>query len=248
MSRKIFILILGGTPEAYDLTIKLQLKFTCLYSLAGVAPTRRPPPANHRIGGFGGVEGLIDFLRETGVTHLIDGTHPFATTMTYHARVACDALDIPRLIFQRPAWIPSLEDRWIHRRTVEEAAMSFPAAGNRPFLALGRRDADIFARIPGLSPILRLIQGEAPSPNWTLVHGRGPFTAMEETTLLDRLGADSLVCKNSGGSSGAAKLDAARTLGLPILMIDRPPLESGPVTADPSGIEGWIGGQGVAQE
>ncbi|WP_413204544.1 cobalt-precorrin-6A reductase [Rhodospirillum sp. A1_3_36] len=240
MAHKILILILGGTPEAYDLTIKLQSVFDCLYSLAGLAPTRRPLVVPHRIGGFGGVEGLTQFLRETGVTHLVDGTHPFATTITNHAKIACEHLDIPHIIFQRPAWTSGPGDHWIHRASTMEAAALFPDLGCRPFLALGRRDAEIFAKVPKITPILRLIQGDAPVSEWTLVHGRGPFTPGEETTLLRRLNADCLVCKNSGGRSGWAKLDAARTLGLPVVMIDRPPLDAGPLTTDPSAIEPWI--------
>jgi precorrin-6A/cobalt-precorrin-6A reductase len=123
---------------------------------------------------------------------------------------------------------------------VTEAATLFPDLGRRPFLALGLRDAEAFAKVPGIAPILRLIQGNAPIPDWTLVHSQGPFAFDEETALLRRLNADCLVCKNSGGSSGAAKLDAARTLGLPVVMIGRPPLDSAPVTSDPSAIEPWI--------
>jgi precorrin-6A/cobalt-precorrin-6A reductase len=74
---------------------------------------------------------------------------------------------------------------------------------------------------------------EPPLPaDLRVVLARGPFTVSDETTLLRTHRIDVLVTKDSGGAATAAKLTAARRLGLPVVVIRRPPLPQG-VTAVP---------------
>jgi precorrin-6A/cobalt-precorrin-6A reductase len=72
-------LILGGTGEANRLANALaREKIDAIYSYAG----RTQIPLGHslpvRIGGFGGTDGLADFIRRERITHMIDATPPFA--------------------------------------------------------------------------------------------------------------------------------------------------------------------------
>ena len=57
---------------------------------------------------------------------------------------------------------------------------------------------------------------------WTLLQARPPFSLESEIALMQRGAISVLVTKNSGGPV-EAKLAAARLLGLPIVMIARPP-------------------------
>ncbi len=61
---------------------------------------------------------------------------------------------------------------------------------------------------------------------------RGPFTADAERALLREHRIDVLVCRDSGGDLTAAKLVAARELGLPVVLIDRPPAPPGVPTVE----------------
>jgi precorrin-6A/cobalt-precorrin-6A reductase len=183
---------------------------------------------------------LIAFLRDEGVTHLVDGTHPFATTMSRNARMACQVLDIPRMIFQRPAWRPQEGDRWYPVPDMAEARVRLPGIGHAPFLALGRGEAATLVDLPDQTPTLRLLPGNPPLAGCRIVEGRGPFTRAGELALLRALGVDCVVRKNSGGRSGYALLEAARILELPVLMVERPIGESGPVTDDPRTVARWI--------
>ena len=53
---------------------------------------------------------------------------------------------------------------------------------------------------------------------------RGPFTLDGDTALMQRHKTQIVVSKNSGGTGARAKLDAARALRLPVVMIERPEL------------------------
>ena len=99
------ILILGGTTEANALAALLAARPDMPATLSLAGRTQHPvlPPIAHRIGGFGGAEGLAAWLREHRVTALIDATHPFASIMPFNAAQAASATGIPLLSLLRPA-------------------------------------------------------------------------------------------------------------------------------------------------
>ncbi|MFM8607286.1 MAG: precorrin-6A/cobalt-precorrin-6A reductase, partial [Hyphomicrobiales bacterium] len=140
------VLILGGTTEASALARALAQcsDLDVVLSLAGrtEAPTR--PPIPHRIGGFGGVDGLIDFLKSQSISGVIDATHPFAAQMTQHAAHACDAIDLPRLVFTRPAWEQVEGDQWKCVGSVDAAVKALGEKPKRVFLTVGRLSLSAF--------------------------------------------------------------------------------------------------------
>jgi precorrin-6A/cobalt-precorrin-6A reductase len=69
-------------------------------------------------------------------------------------------------------------------------------------------------------------------PDAEVLLARGPFTVADEAALLRKHRIDVLVTKDSGAAATAAKLTAARDLGLPVVVVRRPPLPEG-VTAVP---------------
>ena len=137
-----------------------------------------------------------------------------------------------RLVIVRPPWRPLPGDRWIDVDTVEEAAAAIPAEAQRVFLTVGVRSLAPFAGRPDLWFLVRLVDEPAepiPLARHQLICARGPFTEDDERALLEAHGIDCLVTRASGGDATVAKLAAARALGLPVVMVRRPPPPPGTV-------------------
>ena len=237
------VLILGGTGEARELATGLLAGGTdVLSSLAGRVGQPRLPDGPVRAGGFGGADGLAAFLRDEGITHLIDATHPFADGITANAALAARQAGVPRLMLCRPAWEP--DPSWAmfaDVRAAAEAVRAWPGEG--VFLTTGRGELSAFAGDDGHRFVVRAVDrpaGAAP-PGMTLVLDRGPYTVGQESALLRQHRIGLLVTKNSGGAMTAAKLQAARDLGVQVFMIRRPPVPPGStvVTTVPEAL-GWI--------
>ncbi|WP_381557783.1 cobalt-precorrin-6A reductase [Streptomyces eurythermus] len=225
------VLILGGTTEARrlaaDLAVRSGVRVTT--SLAGRVARPGALPGEVRVGGFGGPEGLADWLREHRVDALVDATHPFAGTITAHAARAARATGVPAVVLRRPGWRPGPGDRWYDVASLAGAAEALPALGRRIFLSTGRLGLAAFASLTGLHFLVRSVEPPEPPlpPDARVILARGPFTVPDETRLLLTHRIDVLVTKDSGGRATAAKLTAARDLGLPVVVVRRPPLPDG---------------------
>ncbi|MEG9861003.1 MAG: cobalt-precorrin-6A reductase [Parvularculales bacterium] len=225
------LLILGGSSEAITLARTLNShcdfrnKFHIITSLAGRTGAPRHPPGMVRIGGFGGVHGLARFLREENITLMVDATHPYACRISRNGAVACRLCHISRLHLQRPPWQQVTGDAWQRVPTMVAAADTLPS-GARAFLAIGRQEIKAFAGRDDIDLMVRTVDPLGVShltPRCTFITGRGPFCVADEQALLEAHNITHLVCRNSGGAGSYAKLEAARTLGIPVIMVDRPP-------------------------
>jgi len=226
------ILVLGGTAEAVEFAGGLARArgFDVIYSLAG--RTRMPtlPDCALRRGGFGGVEGLVSYTRDNDIAALVDATHPFAAQIAAHARDAAALAGIPLFKFLRPAWGEPADASWFHAATSSDAAGIIDGRFGRVFLSSGLGDIATFAHLPNVWFLVRSIDpSDGPSVLAQHHHitSRGPFDLAAETALLRDWQIEALVSKNSGGDATRAKLDAARALGIPVVMIDRPPVPPG---------------------
>ncbi|MBE7209708.1 MAG: cobalt-precorrin-6A reductase [Gluconacetobacter diazotrophicus] len=223
------VLLLGGTSEATALAGRLAAEagVSAMLSLAGAVAFPRASPLPTRIGGFGGVDGLRRFLRDRGIEAVVDATHPFAVAISGNATRAAAAEGVPILRISRPPWRPAPGDRWIAVPDMEAAASALGAEPCRVFLTVGRRDLEPFRVLAGHHRYLvRSVDPPLPAslpPRAETVLGRGPFTEADEHALMLRSGVQVLVSRNSGGGAAAPKLVAARSLGLPVVMIDRAP-------------------------
>lgn len=196
-----------------------------ILSYAGRTEAPRAQPVPTRIGGFGGAEGLARYLRDQNIMRVVDATHPFAARITQNAATACAATATPLLALERPAWTPAPGDRWTMVPDLAAAAALLSGPPQRVFLAIGRQTIDAFAGRPQHHYLLRLVdppQMPLPLPDCTVELARGPFDVEGDRALLDRHGITLIVAKNAGGAGAEAKLTAARTLGLPVILIDRP--------------------------
>lgn len=202
-------------------------------------PVTQPLPV--RVGGFGGAEGLAQHLRDTGVTHLIDATHPFAARISGNAVKAARAIGTPLLALQRPEWQPGPGDDWTRVADIDAAVAALPQAPARVFLAIGKQNLAPFAALPHRW-LLRLVDppDALPLPQADVVIARGPFNEPGDRALMAAHGITHLVAKNSGGSGAAAKLKAARALGIRVIMIDRPSVPDCPTVAEPQMALDWL--------
>lgn len=235
------ILLLGGTSEARALAARLHPNVDVISSLAGRVPDPALPVGRVRIGGFGGVEGLRRWLLDSGVDAVIDATHPYAATMTVHGAAACAQLGLPHLVLVRPAWPPG---QAVLAGSDDQAADMVARQGfSRIFLTTGRSGAAAFTGVDAWFLIRAVTRPDAqdlPARHHVML-SRGPYRYEAELALLREHRIDALVTKNSGGAMTRPKLDAAATLGIAVVMVDRPALPPGVATcATVDDAVGWI--------
>ena len=226
------LLILGGTGDAAELAARTSelIKFKTIYSLAGRTDRPNMPPCEIRTGGFGGVNGLVDYLQKTDIDIVIDATHPFAAKIAANAAESCNRISIPRIKFCRPTWKKTLVP-WISAYHYLDAVTKLKSMGERVFLSIGTNNLDAFSILSNKWFLIRTI-AEPNFPillrNYRILLDRGPFDKIQEHALLAKFRIDVLVSKNSGGIP-AAKLHAAHELGIPIIMIEEPSPPAGEI-------------------
>ncbi|MEK9519577.1 cobalt-precorrin-6A reductase [Streptomyces sp. NPDC087908] len=236
------ILILGGTTEARALAGLLHGEVRVTSSLAGRVASPRLPGGEVRIGGFGGVDGLVDWIGGHAVDAVIDATHPFAERISFHAARAAAIAHVPLLALRRPGWVPVAGDDWHPVDSLAEAAGALDGLGDRVFLTTGRMGLAAFADRPEWFLVRSVDAPEAPVPGRAeILLDRGPFTLDGERELLARHRIDVLVTKDSGGAATAPKLTAAREAGLPVIVVRRPPVPEGvPTATTPEEAAAWV--------
>lgn len=238
------VLLLGGTTEASQMAIALaDAGINAIYSYAGRTKSPVSQPLPTRIGGFGGVPGLIDYLRAQNITHVIDATHPFAAGMSRNAFVACRDTKVALLRLERAPWVAQDGDNWSLVPTLENIPALLPDAPARVFLAIGKQHIGLFAAKPQHHYLLRLVDAPdapLPIPNVTVLLARGPFTTQGDTALMQEHAITHVVAKNAGGTGARAKLDAARALDLPVIMANRPSVPGNAIANDVAQVMAWL--------
>jgi precorrin-6A/cobalt-precorrin-6A reductase len=227
-------LILGGTSDANRLADAIaRLALDAIYSYAGrtEAPSTQSLPT--RSGGFGGESGLADYIRQQNITHVVDATHPFAAEISRNAVAACAATGTALIALERAPWTKMPDDTWIEVADEAAAAAALPDQRTCVFLAIGRQHLAPFASKPQHAYTLRFVDAPdaaLPLPDARVIVSRGPFTLAADLELMRSRGIEWIVARNSGGSGARAKIDAARELSLPVIMIARPDLPARPRT------------------
>ncbi|MEP2714964.1 cobalt-precorrin-6A reductase [Pseudophaeobacter sp.] len=238
------ILVLGGTTEASKLArVLAEAEIDAVFSYAGrtAQPVQQPLPV--RVGGFGGTAGLVEYLAEDGISHVVDATHPFAAQMSRNVVEACAQAGVPLCAFERPPWQAGPEDAWLQVANIEAAVAALPDAPARVFLAIGKQNLAAFAAKPQHHYLLRLVdapEADLPLPDCSVEIARGPFDEAGDLALMQHYGITHVVSKNAGGRGASAKLAAARSLGLPVVMIDRPRVPPRTTYGDLAEVMGWL--------
>jgi precorrin-6A/cobalt-precorrin-6A reductase len=241
------ILILGGTGDAVKLAAELvpMSGIEVISSLAGRTKKPLALVGSVRIGGFGGADGLANYLRENAIDILIDATHPCAGQIKQNGAIAARLVDIPHVMLVRPAWEQVEGDRWIEVESVAAAAQAIPSDCERVFITSGRQQLAPFVERSRQTPyiwyLIRAIDPpELELANSLVILDRGPFSFEMEKQLLQDYRIQLVVSKNSGGAATYAKIEAARELGIPIVMVQRPALPDGEKVIGVDGAIAWL--------
>jgi precorrin-6A/cobalt-precorrin-6A reductase len=239
------LLILGGTGDAVELARQaVSLPgLAVISSLAGRTSAPKSLVGEVRIGGFGGEAGLIEYLQTEQIDLLIDATHPFAANISGNAAGAARKVGIPWLMLIRPGWARLAQDNWIEVGRLEAAVVAIPAGAKRIFLTIGRQQLAPFASLTDKWCLIRSIDPPDAGillPPGELLLDRGPFSLEQELKLLKHYRIDAIVSKNSGGDATYAKIIAARELGIPVIMVQRPIVHNGDIVMNVSGAIEWL--------
>ena len=214
-----------------------------VYSYAGRTAAPREQPLPLRVGGFGGIDGLTTYLRAEAITHIIDATHPFAAGMSTNAVAAAGQAGVPLIALERAPWRPGAGDEWHSVADMAGAVAALGGPRRHVFLAIGRQHVADFAGQPQHRYLLRFVdapEGPPPLPDAEVVVDRGPFTLAGDQALMATRSIDVVVAKNAGGEGARAKLDAARALGLPVIMIERPAIPPRPAVESVGAVMHWL--------
>ncbi|WP_202211069.1 cobalt-precorrin-6A reductase [Pseudomonas paraversuta] len=216
------ILLLGGVTEALAMARSLGPQH--IYSLAGVGRVPADLPCEVRVGGYGGAEGLAQYIRQQRIDLLLDATHPYAAQISHNAVSAAALAGIPCWALRRPAWQPQAGDNWrevANWAELVEALKPF----QRPLFTLGREPLEHLHEIPeGQFWTLRALDTYPGNARCEVIGARGPFVIEDERTLFAQRRIDVLISKNSGSSATEPKLEVARERGTPVLILKRPQL------------------------
>ncbi len=239
------LLVLAGTSDARLLLEGLQNR-DVIASLAGVTRSPADLPAVTRKGGFGGVSGFRDYLLAHDIKSVVDATHPFAGKMTKTATMVCKELGLAHVILQRPEWVADASDQWHFVDNVVEIAGIIPV-GATVFLGTGRQTLPEFSCLEGRRLLARVIDPPKMPVlagfKGQFIIGSPPFSIAHEVALFRDKGIEWVVVKNAGGQKSRSKLDAARELGLPVVMINRPELPDAHVVGTVDAALSWVRAQ-----
>ena len=234
---------MGGTSDGRQLAERLVLdpRYAVVLSFAGRTRSLQLPRVPCRVGGFGGVEGLVEYLRREGCQALIDATHPFAAQMSLHALRAVEQTGTPLLRVECPAWQPEPGDHWLQVPDLEQAVRALGPVPLRVFSSVGRLEVEAVRAAPQHQYLIRAVDDfSIDLPHARVLAARGPFDVAGERELFERERVQVLVSKNAGTAATYAKIEAARALSLPVLMVARPALPPAPTVASwPSALD-WL--------
>jgi precorrin-6A/cobalt-precorrin-6A reductase len=245
-ARRLRVLILGGTADANRLAeaVANDPRIDAVLSYAGRTENPGQPPIAWRVGGFGGIDGLVDYLRAEKIARVVDATHPFAAQMSAHAVSACSVASVPLLALKRPPWQRAPGDRWIEVDDLAAAAEALGTVPRRVFLGIGRLHLETFAAHSKHAYLVRLVDPpRAPLPlhSAEVIVARGPFGRADDRAMLTKFRADIIVAKNAGGKWASAKVEAARELALPVVMVRRPFIPARETVETVAEVLRWLG-------
>ena len=155
-------------------------------------------------------DALKDYIWQHDIRLFVDASHPYAANVSGNAMRACRATNIPYIRYELGTTV-------------------FLTTGSRNLKTFVLSDAlkghTIIARILPTAEVLKECEELGLTPK-QIVAIQGPFSEELNIALYRQYGADVVITKNSGEIGGTdTKITAAKKLGLPVVLIDRPKLQ-----------------------
>lgn len=182
-------------------------------------------------------------LHKYNARAIVDATHPFASKMSQQLIALAAQLELPYLRFERER-IEVQEDDVIVCSSTEEAAQKAVDLGKRVFLATGAKALKEILAVDGAQSKLWFARVTADPdfvqtavaagiPLSRLCAMQGPFSSGFNQELWKQWQIDCVVTKESGEAGGfQSKLQAARALKIPLIVIRRPDISYPLVVSD----------------
>jgi len=182
-----------------------------------------------------GMEARKQALIRSKARVLVDATHPYANIISEQLIDLSNMLGIPYVRYERPG--THAADAGEMCATIEQAASRAITQGKRIFLATGSKDLATFLKTPGAAEREWFVR-VTPEPEFIqraidmglsrshICAMQGPFSQGFNEALWADWQIDCVVTKDSGDAGGyQAKAAAAKTMGIPLLVIARPKVE-----------------------
>lgn len=232
MSKKIFLV--AGTEDGrklaslllergFDVTASVVSDYgrKLLENCAGLKINDRPLDGDE----------LEKILHTENFSCIVDASHPYAKNISANAIQAAQATKIPYVRYERTQIAPT-DEKIFHVNSYESAALKASELGKNIFLTTGSRSLKIFVdllrdcnltvRVLPTAEVLTHCENLGLSPK-QIIAMQGAFSAALNVELFRHAQAEVIVTKDSGQIGGTdTKLQAARILNLPVVMIDRP--------------------------
>ncbi|MBU6229265.1 MAG: cobalt-precorrin-6A reductase [Cyanobacteria bacterium REEB459] len=229
--------IIGGTGEAVVLASGLvDLEIACVVTVTTPAASQAYPSRpglQVQVGALAG-EALSGFIQQQRIGAILDASHPFAIEISQAAIAAAHQRQIPYWRYERPA--VSLPAHPLVRQVADlnQVLRSGLLAQQRVLLTLGYRwlwafqpwqqQSTLFARILPSPVALQAALAAGFSPD-RLIALRPPLSVDLELALWQHWQITTVITKASGLAGGEGiKQTVCQRLGIPLWVIDRPPL------------------------
>ena len=171
-----------------------------MISYAGRINIIQSKDLNKRIGGFGGILKMSQWLRDNKITHVVDASHPFAKQISQNTYVSCMNNKIPLVRLTRKPWIKYKDDNWKIVNSYEDIGKLLNINKSRIFLAIGRQNLDYFWKFSKHFYLLRMVENpqfKIKFQNYHCIVSRGPFKENDDLSLLKQFKINLLISKNS---------------------------------------------------
>jgi precorrin-6A/cobalt-precorrin-6A reductase len=226
------VALIGGTSESRSLAHVLShegIPWIATVTTEGGRRLYRDLPGQVVVTRFS-PPSLAQFLQEHGIRVLVDASHPFAQEISQLAMQVTAQLGIPYLRYERP---PVALDPWVQVAPDWQAVLTDGVlAGRRVLLTVGVKALPLFgpwqercqlwARVLPES-VPQAVQAGIPAER--VIGMRLPLSFEQELRLWQSLDPQVVISKESGEAGGlAVKQAVAKTLGIPLWVIRRPPL------------------------
>ena len=244
------ILCLAGTSDARALA--LEIKNTGFPLLATVVTENAAEELKQagvpvRAGRLT-AEDMVSLIQANGVQAIVDASHPFAEEASKNAMMAAKTVQIPYIRYERESQTFQYEKLKIVESYAEAAELAAAKKGV-VMLTTGSKTLQVFTEKLLGNPDIRLVARMLPRidnmekceqlglPQKNIIAIQGPFSKELELALYKQYGVTLMITKESGKvGSVDQKVEAAKELGIEIIMIGRPNLNYGTAYSDFSGV------------